>query len=146
MCIRDRRIRRPARTGLQAGGHALDRGRVGRQCCRFAEALGPMGGVVIALDSDQRFDPGLRARHDVVRAEIAGVGDDLLGLVQASRQRLQPLQHRRDLLLVVDRLGDLGDQHQQGLVIDAGLGVVARLEAATPATGMIRDASSVRLS
>ena len=105
-----------------------------------------MGGVVIALDSDQRFDPGLRARHDVVRAEIAGVGDDVLGLVQASRQRLQPLQHRRDLLLVVDRLGDLGDQHQQGLVIDAGLGVVARLEAATPATGMIRDASSVRLS
>ena len=63
---------------------------------------------MIALDSDQRFDAGLFAGRDVVRAEIAGVGEELLRLVQTGGQRLHPLQQRPDLVLVVDRLGDWG--------------------------------------
>lgn len=45
---------------------------------------------------------------DVVRAEIAGVGEELLRLVQTGEQHLHPLQQRPDLVLVVDRLGDWG--------------------------------------
>ncbi len=86
--------------------------------------------VFIALGGDQRLDSGRFAGVDVSFAEVTRVGQALLGLVEALGQVLQLLEHRRHLLLVVGRLHDLRHQHQHGVGIDDGLGVVALLEAA----------------
>ena len=69
----------------------------------------------------------------------------MVDLAQAFGQRSDLLQHRFDLLLVVGRLNHIDGHHQKTSRSDRGLRIVALLEAA-PAAGMMRDASSVRLT
>ena len=61
----------------------------------------------------------------------------MLRLIQPLRERPELGHHRRDLLLVVGRLGHLRDHDQHGLGIDHRLGVVALLESAA---GDLHDA------
>jgi hypothetical protein len=93
--------------------------------------------VLVARNGDQRLDPGGLAGIDGRGAKVPGVGRELLGTVQALGQRLNLLKHWRYLLLVVGRLGDLGDQHQHGVGVGQRLRVVALIE---PAAGDDHDA------
>jgi hypothetical protein len=75
-------------------------------------------------------------------AEVAAVGQ-CFGLAQFIRQSRYLVEHRRKLLLVVGRLHHVDRNHQHAACGDRGLRIVALLE--PPATGMMRDSSSVRL-
>jgi hypothetical protein len=57
--------------------------------------------VFIALDRHQRLDASGLAGVHVGCAEVPGVGEQLLGLVQTGGERLKLLEHGHDLLLVV---------------------------------------------
>ena len=67
--------------------------------------------------------------HVGIDAERQHRGDYLHLEAYRLGQRLQLLEHRRYLLLVVGHLHNLRDQNQHGLGVDHGLSVVALLEA-----------------
>ena len=66
--------------------HGLDRGRVVRRWRRGGEAFGKRRMMGLTAQRDQRFDPRRRAGIDVSRAEIAGVGQQSIGLPKCLRQ------------------------------------------------------------
>src|SRR3546814_4797813 len=55
---------------------------------------------------------------DIVRAKVAGIGQQLLRLIQTFGQRLHCVQHRRDLLFVVAGLGEVWCQDQHRFAVD----------------------------
>lgn len=121
--------------GLESVLHVLDRAGRLLQRCRLALAPVPMVGV--PANGKQWLDPGGLTDFDVLFTEVAGIAQQLPRLVQPLGERLELGQHRRDLFLVVARLGHMRRHDQHGFAIDQRLGVVALLEAAP---GHLHDA------
>src|SRR5450432_158535 len=93
-------------SGLQAMAHGRQRRRLLWQWRRLYEAIERRGMVGFAAERDQRLDLGLGTGVDVVLAGIPGIGQQPLDPAQILRQRLQLVEHRHHLLLVVGRLRD----------------------------------------
>src|SRR3546814_15781374 len=74
---------------------------------RLFEAFAPCRVMAIAAHRNQRLDLCAMADVDIVRAKVAGIGQQLLRLIQTFGQRLHCVQHRRDLLFVVAGLGEV---------------------------------------
>ena len=90
-----------------------------------------MYGLAISLPRgrrDQRRDPRRLASLHIGRAEVAGIGQQGLGLAQIRGQGGKFVQHRRELPLVVGSLDDVSRDHQQAARGDHRLGIVALLE------------------
>jgi hypothetical protein len=94
-------IRRAAAAGLQTVRHALRKGHVCRRGRWPGEALRLPGVKPIAFHRDQRFDPGGFAGVRIGYAEIACVGQALLGPVQPMRQGRDALENQGHRLFVV---------------------------------------------
>ena len=77
------------------------------------------------------MDPGGLAGDDIGFAAETVIGQQAIGGIKAVRQRPHHGEHRLQLFLVVGGLGDPGGQHQQGVRVHQGLGIVALLETAT---------------
>ena len=94
----------------------------GRQSARTARHDGLRG----RAQSGARSSPATGV--DVVLAGIPAIGEQSLDPPQILRQGVQLFEHWHDLLLVVGRLGECGDDDQHTVDIDGGLGVVALFE------------------
>jgi hypothetical protein len=86
--------------------------------------------VALARVGDGGRDPGVRAALGILLVAIAAVGEQRVDRASNLGQRLEALQGRGNLLLVVGVIGDVLSNDQVRLGIGAGLGVVGSRAAA----------------
>ena len=100
----------------------------------------------LASHGDQRLHRRRLAGGNIGRAEVSVVGKQCFCLAQRIRQSNDLVQHWLKLLLVIGGLHHIGRHHQQAALGHHRLAVAAWLQKPPPATGMMRDSSSVRLT
>ena len=110
----------------------------------FSKTFAPVRVMVLTCHGQQRRYFGVFTGFDIVLAAIACIRNQGLHLPKFGCLRLQDAEHRFDLLFVIRGVCQSSHHDQHGVSIDPGLCVVTLLKA-PPDTGIMRDASSVRL-